>query len=101
MYCIIYALYYIVIHDINFNYITMSTLCVRIPDKLDHMLESFAAQEERSKTFIVRKALESYLEDLQDYNSAEAGYKRYVESGKKGHDLKTVAKRLNIDLKDL
>ena len=76
----------------------MSTLCIRIPDELDHTLELFAAQEERTKTFIVRKAIEQYLEDLYDYNLAEEGYKRYIESGKKSYDLKTVAKRLKIDL---
>jgi predicted transcriptional regulator len=34
---------------------------VRIPEELDNILDKFAKKAERSKGFIVRKALEFYL----------------------------------------
>ncbi len=45
----------------------MSTaLSVRLPDKLAKELNSIALATERSKSFLVQKALESYLQDQAD-----------------------------------
>jgi len=77
----------------------MSALSVRIPDELTTNLEKACEATDRSKGYIVRKALEKYLEDLQDHLIAEAAYKKYVESGKKSVDFKTVAKQAGIKLK--
>ena len=79
----------------------MTTISVRISDQLNHSLEGLSIIHERTKTFLVIKAIEAYLEDLEDYNLAEEGYKRYLASGKKTHSLKEVAKRLKINPKDL
>ena len=40
---------------------------VRLPEKIIHDLEVLASTIERPKTFIVRKAIESYLEHYADY----------------------------------
>ncbi|CAD6491844.1 MAG: hypothetical protein ANIMEMIM_00229 [Candidatus Argoarchaeum ethanivorans] len=40
---------------------------IRLPEKIIHDLEVLASTIERSKTFIIRKAIESYLEDYADY----------------------------------
>ncbi|CAD6490729.1 MAG: hypothetical protein EMLJLAPB_00009 [Candidatus Argoarchaeum ethanivorans] len=40
---------------------------IRLPEKIIHDLEVLASTIERSKTFIIRKAIESYLEDYTDY----------------------------------
>ncbi|RZB32739.1 MAG: RHH-type transcriptional regulator, rel operon repressor / antitoxin RelB [Candidatus Argoarchaeum ethanivorans] len=40
---------------------------IRLPEKIIHDLEILASTIERSKTFIIRKAIESYLEDYADY----------------------------------
>ncbi len=40
---------------------------IRLPEKIIHDLEALADTIERSKTFIVRKAIESYLDDYADY----------------------------------
>ena len=42
-------------------------ISVRLPDLIMHDLEILASTIERSKTFIVRKAIESYLKDYADY----------------------------------
>lgn len=77
----------------------MSALSVRIPDELTASLEKACKQTDRSKGYIVRKALESYLEDLQDHLIAEAAYKEYVKGGRKSVDFKEVAKKAGIKLK--
>jgi len=71
----------------------MTALSVRVPDELVFNLEKVCKATDRSKGYIVRKALESYLEDLQDHLIAEQAYKDYLKSGKKSVDLKTVAKK--------
>ena len=41
----------------------MANISVRIPDDLDSTLEMAAKKLERSKSFLIRKALEEYLSD--------------------------------------
>ena len=52
----------------------MSIITARIPDSLDEALSSVAKTMERSKSFIVLKAIENYVmelqEDIEDYNDA-------------------------------
>ena len=45
-------------------------LSIRLPQKLEEKLEAIALKEERPKSYIIRKALERYLEDLEDYSEA-------------------------------
>ncbi len=44
-------------------------ITVRLPKELEEKLEQLAKKEERSKSYIIRKALEEYLEDYEDYCS--------------------------------
>jgi len=49
----------------------MSTpISVRIPDKLAKALNSVAKTTERSRSFLIQKALESYLEEQADLQIA-------------------------------
>ncbi len=49
----------------------MSTaLSVRIPDQLASKLSEIASETERSKSFLIQKALESYLDELADLQVA-------------------------------
>lgn len=77
----------------------MSALSVRIPDELTNNLEKVCQAMERSKGYIVRKALEQYLEDLQDHLIAEKSYLDYVKGGKKSVGLNEVVKKAGISLK--
>jgi len=45
-------------------------LSIRLPQKLEEKLEMIAKKEERPKSYIIRKALEKYIEDLEDYVEA-------------------------------
>ena len=47
--------------------IIMSTaISIRLPNELVHKLEDLSGAIERSKTYIIRKALESYLQEYTD-----------------------------------
>ena len=47
-----------------------SMVSIRLPDKTLRALEEMTATTERSKTFLIRKALETYLEEYADYQIA-------------------------------
>lgn len=49
----------------------MSTaISVRLPKELSEQLESIAKETERPRSFIIQKALESYMEDYADLQVA-------------------------------
>lgn len=47
-----------------------TSLSIRLPKELAGRLEALADLLERPKTFVVRKALETYLEEYADYQIA-------------------------------
>ena len=48
----------------------MTTISVRVTDALAVELENVAREAERSKSFIIQKAIEAYLEDYADLQIA-------------------------------
>ena len=44
-------------------------ITVRLPKELEEKLNQLAIEEERPKSYFVRKALEEYLADYEDYCS--------------------------------
>ena len=70
---------------------------VRIPKKLDERLSRIAARTGRAKAYYASKALERYLEDMEDYLLAAAALEEMKGKGKKkGKSLDAVAKRLGL-----
>jgi predicted transcriptional regulator len=65
--------------------ISDSIISLKIDAKLNEMLEKFAQKYDRSKSYIMRKALKSYLEDQLDL---EEGMKALIE-GKKNNKKTT------------
>ncbi len=43
------------------------TVTMRLPDELSHDLNKLSNVLDRSKTYILKKALEEYLEEYKDY----------------------------------
>ncbi|MDK2897767.1 MAG: RHH-type transcriptional regulator, rel operon repressor / antitoxin RelB [Candidatus Atribacteria bacterium] len=58
------------------NEVTLST---RVPGDLVKKLEDLAKKTDRTKSYLVRKALEEYLEELEDYLIA---FERYTSGNK-------------------
>jgi len=48
----------------------MQTVTFKIPEELLKDLEKAAQETERSKSYLIRKAIASYLEDLLNYRDA-------------------------------
>ncbi len=47
--------------------IISTSVSIRLPDELAHSLEDLARTIERPKTYIIRTAIEEYLEEYADY----------------------------------
>ena len=47
-----------------------TAISVRLPNELSEQLESIAKETERPRSFIIQKALESYIEDYADLQVA-------------------------------
>ena len=49
----------------------MSTsVSIRIPDEIADQIDEIAKETERSKSFIIQKAIESYIDDYSDLQIA-------------------------------
>jgi predicted transcriptional regulator len=48
----------------------MSTITVRIPDELDPIIDEFCKEEDRSKSWLVKKALKEKLQEWRDVRIA-------------------------------
>jgi len=48
----------------------MYTISIRLPEKLTKELNNMAKSMERSKSFIIREAISTYLDEYSDYQIA-------------------------------
>lgn len=76
------------------------TTAVRLPEALEKRLEAFAAKTHRSKSYYLRRALEEFLEDQEDYYLALAVKERIDAGTEKLYSLEEVEKILNLKQKD-
>jgi predicted DNA-binding protein len=77
-----------------------TTISIQIPVELGALLSEVSKKEDRSKSSIVRIALQEYLEDFEDAKVGEKAYKKWVKEGKKSFSLKEVAMEDKIDLEN-
>lgn len=75
-----------------------TTLTVRIPDDLNQILEKFCAEEDRSKSWFLKKALKEKLEEWEDYKTGVKALKEHEASGGKTYSLEEVASEAGIKL---
>jgi RHH-type rel operon transcriptional repressor/antitoxin RelB len=63
------------------------TISAQIPAWLEEDLIKVCKIEERSKSYLVKKALEKFLEeklkDIEGYNNAKKAYEEFKKSGEK------------------
>lgn len=70
---------------------------VRIPRDLDDRLTRLTARTGRAKAYYARKALERYLEEMEDHLLAAAALEDMKAKGKVGgKSLNAVAKKLGL-----
>jgi RHH-type transcriptional regulator, rel operon repressor / antitoxin RelB len=72
----------------------MSTaISVRLPDELAEQLDGIAGQTERPRSYIIQKALESYIEDYADLQIA---WDRLHDTADKAISGKELRKKLGL-----
>jgi RHH-type rel operon transcriptional repressor/antitoxin RelB len=69
------------------------SISVRLPEEIARALEDLAKSTERPKTFLIRKALESYLAEYADYQVALERLRNKDDAVISGTELR---KRLGI-----
>jgi len=73
--------------------VTTGTSVVRISRALDERLDALAAKTGRRKSYYASKAIERYLEDLEDYHDAKEALKK----SKRTYTLAEAARKLGLD----
>jgi predicted transcriptional regulator len=74
--------------------IIMTTISLRIDNELSEKLEKVGRFMERSKSFIARKAIESYIEEMAFLAEAK---ERYEDKKAKYIDYEKFKKQIGID----
>ena len=73
--------------EIGSNRRNTVSISAQIPVELGEMLSRISRAEKRSKSYYVKKALESFLmsklEDIEDYEEADRSYREFIASGEK------------------
>lgn len=71
----------------------MHTVTTKLPEELNIRLENLAHKADRKKSYLVRKAIEEFLNDEEDYYDALA----ILTRGEKTYSLESVEKELGLD----
>jgi predicted DNA-binding protein len=77
----------------------MSVLTVRVPDELDKIINQFCKEEDRTKSWLVKKAIQEKLEDWNDCRAGVKALKEHKKTGQKTYSIEEIAKEFNITLK--
>ncbi|MFT6076891.1 MAG: putative DNA-binding protein [Myxococcota bacterium] len=77
----------------------MSVLTVRVPDELDKIINQFCKEEDRTKSWLVKKAVQEKLEDWNDYRLGIKYLKEHNKTRQKSYTIEEIAKEFNITLK--
>lgn len=72
------------------------TVTVRLTAGEELRLEELAERTGRTKSFYVRTAIRTYLEDLEDAYAADEARKEFVASGRKGRPIAELAAELGL-----
>jgi predicted transcriptional regulator len=58
----------------------MTTLTFRVPDELNQILEDLCREEDRSKSWFMKRVLQEKLEEWQDLKIAKKGRAEYEKN---------------------
>ena len=72
-------------------------MSIRLSKNLETRLSALSERTQRSKSFFVKKALEKFLEDEEEYQVAIEAYEVYLRSGKKSSSFEDVMKKHGLE----
>ena len=70
---------------------------IRLDEKLSSRLDAVAKKMGRSKTWFARKAIETYIDDMENAALAAAAYEEYLLDGGASSSLDEVRQRLGLE----
>ena len=70
---------------------------IRLDEKLSSRLDAVAKKMGRSKTWFARKAIETYIDDMEDAALAAAAYEECLLEGGASFPLDDVRRRLGLE----
>ncbi len=80
----------------------MSIINARIPDDLNKSLSLIAKAAERSKSYIIYKAIENYVRmELEDQENADIALERRNQPNKKLYSSDDVQKALKVRVREI
>jgi RHH-type rel operon transcriptional repressor/antitoxin RelB len=71
-------------------------LTLRLPTEMEKRLSTLAKETHRTKSYYVKRALEEFLDDQEDYLLGVASYEDYLKSGKKSISLEELEQKLGL-----
>ncbi|NLD05287.1 MAG: ribbon-helix-helix protein, CopG family [Synergistaceae bacterium] len=72
-------------------------LAIRLDKQLETRLEELADKTGRTKSWYARKAIEIYLDDIEDAALAAAAYEEFIIDGRPSSSLEEVRSRLGLE----
>jgi RHH-type rel operon transcriptional repressor/antitoxin RelB len=72
-------------------------LAIRLPEEIETRLDALAKATGRTKSFYVREAILTHLEDMEDAYLAEQAYLKFKAGGEKGIPLEEVMREYGLD----
>lgn len=73
----------------------METLSFQAPEEMKARLEFFSKEFDRSKGYLIRQALETYFEEVDDYLEAKAYKSSY--NPKENISFEEIKRKYNLD----
>ena len=74
----------------------MHTLSFHVDDSLNKQIENFAKEHDRSKAYVLRKAVESYLADQNDLEIGKQALDELYSDGFKTYSLNQIKKENDL-----
>lgn len=72
-------------------------LAVRLSKQTETRLNKLCEKTHKTKSYYVKKAIETMLEDEEDLADAISSYENYLRSGKKGFSIDELKAKYEID----
>ena len=76
----------------------MITLTFRVPEELDKELEFACKEQDRSKSWFIKQALQDKLDEWKEYQIGIRALKDHYKNGAISHSINSVAKEFGIKL---
>lgn len=72
-------------------------MTIRLPEKMEQRLSQLAKETHRTKSYYIKRAIEEFLEEREDYLLALAAMERYERGEEKAIPFEEILKKYGIE----